>query len=316
MLIFAWIATGTEGVIFSYVMFILLLTSGQEFFYGGGVYLRKTVKEILQRKQENNKITMLTAYDYYSGKILQEAGIDILLVGDSLGMVIQGRETTLPVTLEEMIYHTKMVNRSGGESLLVTDLPFMSFQESVEKALRAAGRVIKESGAQAVKLEGGKRVVPQIKAMTAAGIPVMGHLGLTPQSVNQFGGFKVQGKTPEQARKLIDDARLLEQAGVFALVLETVPAELARIITREISIPTIGIGAGPDCDGQVLVLHDLLGVDDSFKPRFARKYADLNKIIKNAVKKYIKDVQEDDFPSSEESFHLEEEVLREIKGEN
>ena len=274
-----------------------------------------TVKDIIEMKEQKDNITMLTAYDYYSGKIVQEAGIDILLVGDSLGMVVQGQETTLPVTLEEMIYHTRMVTRSGNRALLVTDLPFMSFQESVEKAMNSAGRVLKESGAQAVKLEGGERIIPQVEALTAAGIPVMGHLGLTPQSVNQFGGFKVQGKKPEQAQKLIEDARLLEEAGVFALVLETVPRELAGIITREIAIPTIGIGAGPDCDGQVLVLHDILGIDDSFNPSFAKKYADLNNIIKAAVQDYINDVKADNFPTDKESFHLEEEVLREIRGE-
>lgn len=272
----------------------------------------KSIKDIIQLKQKR-KITMITAYDYYMSKLVDQAGIDIILVGDSLGMVIQGHKDTIPVTLEQMIYHTKIVNRGRKEALLVTDLPFMSFQTGVEKALDSAGRIMKESGAGAVKLEGGKRVIPQIKAMVAAGIPVMGHLGLTPQSVNQFGGFKVQGKDKERALEIIDDALALEEAGVFSIVLETVPGEIARIITEKLTIPTIGIGAGPDCDGQVLVLYDLLGVDKDFKPRFARKYTDLNKIITEAVSDYIKDIKNKSFPDDNESFHINEDVLQEIR---
>ncbi|MFW5985471.1 MAG: 3-methyl-2-oxobutanoate hydroxymethyltransferase [Halanaerobiaceae bacterium] len=277
--------------------------------------MKTTIKDIMKMKTDRKKISMLTAYDFYMGKLVDEAGIDIILVGDSLGMVIQGQKDTLPVTLEEMIYHTKLVDRGRREALLVTDLPFMSFQVSVEKALTSAGRIMKESGAQAVKLEGGQRVVPQIKAMTEAGIPVMGHLGLTPQSVNQFGGFKVQGQEKKKAQQLISDAQALEEAGIFALVLETVPHQLASIITEKVSIPTIGIGAGPDCDGQVLVLHDLLGVDEEFKPRFARQYANLNQIIKKAVREYIDDIKEGSFPTEEESFSMEEDILRHIREE-
>ena len=268
-----------------------------------------SITDIIQKKEENKKISMLTAYDYYMSRLVDESEIDIILVGDSLGNVIQGQETTLPVTLDEMIYHTKMVKRGKSKALLVADLPFMSFQTGVKKALESAGRLMKEAKAEAVKLEGGQRVVPQIKAMTQAGIPVMGHLGLTPQSVNQLGGFKVQGREEKKARKLINDALALEKAGVFALVLETVPREIAKIITEKLSIPVIGIGAGPDCDGQVLVLHDLLGVDDKFSPSFARKYVDLNKIIKEAVQQYITDIDNNDFPSDDESFNLDNKKL-------
>ncbi len=275
----------------------------------------RTVNDIVRMKKEGTRISMLTAYDYYSGKLVSGAGIDIILVGDSLGMVMQGHKNTLPVTLEDMIYHTKMVDRGRSDALLVTDLPFMSFQESVSRAMSSAGRIMKESGAQAVKLEGGSRVIPQVKAMTDAGIPVMGHLGLTPQSVNQFGGFKVQGKQEESARTLIEDALELQKAGAFSVVLETVPRELAEVITRKLDIPTIGIGAGPDCDGQVLVLHDLLGYDEEFNPTFVRKYAELNRVIKKAVTEYINDIKGDSFPDDNESFHMEQDTARKLREE-
>ncbi len=274
-----------------------------------------SIKDIMEKKEKKEKITMITAYDYYMGKLVDEAGIDIILVGDSLGMVIQGNQDTLPVTLEQMIYHTKIVNRGNNNALLVTDMPFMSFQTGVEKALESAGKIMKKSGAGAVKLEGGKRIIPQVKALVEAGIPVMGHLGLTPQSVNQFGGFKVQGKDREKAVELYNDALQLQEAGVFSIVLETVPRELAALITEKLSVPTIGIGAGPDCDGQVLVFHDLLGFDDQFNPKFARKYANLNKVIKNAVNKYIQEVKEKEFPSDNESFHLDEQLYKKLKRE-
>ena len=274
-----------------------------------------TIKDIIKMKEKKEKISMITAYDYYTGKLVVEAGIDIVLVGDSLGMVIQGHQDTLPVTLEQMIYHTKIVKRGFVECLLVTDMPFMSYQAGVAKALDSAGRIMKESGAQAVKLEGGKRVIPQVKALVAAGIPVMGHLGLTPQSVNQFGGYKVQGKEYEQARKLYEDALALEEVGVFSVVLETIPRELAALISRKLTVPTIGIGAGPECDGQVLVLHDLLGFDDSFYPKFARQYANLNKIIKNAVGKYITEVKQTEFPRDQQSFHMQAEIIEKLTKE-
>lgn len=277
--------------------------------------MENTITKIKEMKKEDRKITMLTAYDYHSSRLIQNAGIDIVLVGDSLGMVVQGRENTLPVTLEDVIYHTRLVKRGGSEALLVSDLPFMSFQVGVEQALKSAGRLLKEGEAQAVKLEGGKRVVPQVEAMVEAGIPVMGHLGLTPQSVNQFGGFKVQGKQKDRARELIEEARSLEKAGVFSLVLETVPRELARFISEDLSIPVIGIGAGPDCDGQVLVYHDLLGYDQSFSPRFARKYANLEDNIKQAVQKYIADIKEGSFPAEKESFSMEKETISQLEEE-
>jgi len=273
---------------------------------------RVTIKDIIKKKENGQKISMLTAYDYYSARLVDEAGIDMILVGDSLGMVIQGREDTLAVTVEEMIYHTKMVKRGASRSLIVTDLPFMSYQTGVEEALKNAGRILKESGAGAVKLEGGQRVIPQIKAMVEAGIPVMGHLGLTPQSVNQFGGFKVQGRDKDKALELIKDAQALQEAGVFSIVLETVPLELARMVTERLEVPTIGIGAGPYCDGQVLVYHDLLGFDPSFKPKFVRQYVNLNEIIREAIQNYIGDVEQGKFPLEGESFQMKSEVLKEL----
>jgi 3-methyl-2-oxobutanoate hydroxymethyltransferase len=265
-----------------------------------------SINDLIIKKREGQKITVLTAYDYYMGKLVDEAGIDVILVGDSLGMVIQGNKDTLSVSLDDMIYHTKSVNMGVERALIVTDLPFMSYQISVEDAMRSAGRVMKESGAGAVKLEGGKRIISQVKSLVENGIPVMGHLGLTPQSINQFSGFKVQGKDKDKALELIEDALLLEEAGVFSIVLETVPMEVASLISERLHIPTIGIGAGQDCDGQVLVLQDLLGVDSDFKPKFVRRYADLNSIIKKAVGNYINDVKDGKFPNKDESFNMDE----------
>lgn len=276
---------------------------------------RLTISDLLEKKRQGKKISMLTAYDYYTARLADEAKIDVVLVGDSLGMVVQGRKDTLPVTVDEMIYHTKAVNRGAGRALIVTDLPFMSYQAGVTEAMKNAGRIMKESGAGAVKLEGGKRVLPQVKALVDAGIPVMGHLGLTPQSVNQFGGFKVQARDRAQAVELLEDALALQEAGAFCLVLETVPLELAEIVTERLDIPTIGIGAGPYCDGQVLVFHDLLGFDDSFKPKFVRQYANLNQIIIRAIREYISDIENGNFPADKESFHMKEEVLKELRKE-
>ncbi len=273
------------------------------------------IQDFTEMKKNGEKISMITAYDYYTARLAEEVGMDLILVGDSLGMVFQGQENTLPVTVEEMIYHTKTVKRGAKNSFIVTDLPFMSFQVGVKEALSSAGKIMKETGVQAVKVEGGKRIVPQIKAMVEAGIPVMGHLGLTPQSVNQMGGFKLQGGQKEAALEIINDAFALQEAGAFSVVLETIPAQLAKIISEKLTIPTIGIGAGLHCDGQVLVIHDLLGVDDEFKPRFARQYADLNGIIKNALKNYINDVKGEKFPAEEESFTIDKKVLTNIREE-
>ncbi len=273
------------------------------------------INDFLNMKENKEKISMLTAYDYYFARLAEESGIDMILVGDSLGMVFQGQENTLPVTVKQMIYHTKAVKRGAKDSFIVTDLPFMSYQTGVKEALLSAGKIIKEGGVQAVKLEGGKRVIPQIKALVEAGIPVMGHLGLTPQSVNQMGGFKLQGGKKKSALKIIDDALALQEAGVFSIVLETIPEQLAKIITKKLTIPTIGIGAGLQCDGQVLVIHDLLGIDNQFKPGFVRQYADLNNIIKKALQNYIGDVKDQKFPAGKESFKMNNEALDEIKEE-
>ncbi|MCK8824894.1 3-methyl-2-oxobutanoate hydroxymethyltransferase [Fuchsiella alkaliacetigena] len=262
-----------------------------------------TTTLLTEKKEQGKKITMLTAYDYPTAKLIDEAEIDIILVGDSLGMVVLGYEDTLQVTVEDMIHHAQAVTRAASRSLVVVDMPFMSYKISqIAKTVENAGRIIKESRAQAVKVEGGQEVVAEIKAIIKAGIPVMGHLGLTPQAINQLGGFKVQGKEEEAARELIEDAKALEAAGVFAIVLECIPSEVAQRITAEVKVPTIGIGAGKDCDGQVLVNQDLLGIYDKFTPKFVRKYANLNQEISAALKKFKEDVEQGDFPSPEESF--------------
>ena len=270
-----------------------------------------TVPDLLQRKSlaadsnsaHNTKITCLTAYDYVMGRLVDEAGVDVVLVGDSLGMVMLGYESTLPVTLEEMLHHTKAVRRGVQRALLVADMPFGTYQGEISEALRNAMRFVKEAGAEAVKVEGGERRLELIARMTEAEIPVMGHVGLTPQSVNVMGGYRVQGKTPGSAEQLLRDARAVEAAGAFAIVLEGIPRELAAEITRTVRIPTIGIGAGPDCDGQVLVLHDLLGLTFQEPPKFARQYASVGEMISKAVKEYCQDVQEGAFPSDAESYH-------------
>lgn len=275
-----------------------------------------TVPDILSRKshpatqttQPNQKITCLTAYDYPTARLLDEAGVDILLVGDSLGMVVLGYENTLPVTVEEMLHHTRAVRRGTRRALLVADMPFGSFHTELAESLRNAVRFVKEAGAEAVKVEGGERRLELIARLVEAEIPVMGHIGLTPQSLNALGGFKVQGKTLEAAEQLMRDARAVEAAGAFSIVLESVPRELAGRITQQLRIPTIGIGAGPECDGQVLVFHDLVGLTQGGVPRFARQYANLAEVIAGAASAFRDDVRSGRFPSDQESFHLPAEV--------
>jgi 3-methyl-2-oxobutanoate hydroxymethyltransferase len=257
----------------------------------------------IRNKKGREKITMLTAYDFVTAGIVDKAGIDMLLVGDSLGQVMLGYSNTIPVTIEEMIHHAKAVTRATTTALAVIDMPFMSFQVSIEDTKRNAGRMMKESGAGTVKLEGGVKMKETIKALVDIDIPVMGHIGLTPQSIHRMGGYKVQGKKEPDAAALIEDARAVEEAGAFAVVLECVPRQLAREITEMLSIPTIGIGAGPDCDGQVLVIHDLLGLMGEFRPKFVKSYCDMRQCIDKAVQDYIKEVREGDFPDDAHSFH-------------
>lgn len=271
--------------------------------------MKNTTATFKKAKEEKQKITMLTAYDYSFAKLMDEAGINSILVGDSVGMVCLGYEDTLPVTMEDMIHHTKAVARGAKNALVVADMPFMSYQISVYDAVVNAGRLIKEGGAQAVKLEGGFEVTEQIKAIVDASIPVVAHIGLTPQSVNAFGGFKVQGKSEAAAQKLLDEARAVEKAGAFAVVMECVPAKLAAKITEELSIPTIGIGAGAGCDGQVLVYQDMLGLFSDFTPKFVKQFANVGEIVKGAFEGYIREVQEGTFPAQEHTFKIDDEVL-------
>ena len=263
---------------------------------------RKTILDIKKMKIDGEKITVLTAYDYGMASVLDECDIDMILVGDSLGNVVLGYDTTLPVTMEDMLHHTKAVSRAAHNALIVADMPFLSYQVSPEAALANAGRFLKEANAQAIKLEGGEEQVETVHKIICAGIPVMAHLGLTPQSIHQLGGYKVQGKKEDAAEKMIRDAKSLEEAGVFSLVLECVPEKLAAEITSSISIPTIGIGAGVHCDGQVLVVNDMLGMNERMTPKFVKKYANLNMEIKKAVKTYITEVKTGNFPDSEHSF--------------
>ena len=265
---------------------------------------RVTIHTLRQMKERGDKIAVLTAYDATFGRLLDEAGADVLLVGDSLGMVVQGNETTLPVTLEEMAYHCRAVVRGVKRAHVVGDMPFMTYQASIEQAMINAGRLMKEGGCQSVKLEGGAVHAELVRRLVGAGIPVMGHIGLTPQSYHQMGGFKVQGRDAGGRDRLLADARALEEAGVYAIVLEAIPSDIAREITASVSVPTIGIGAGTGCDGQVLVSYDMLGMDESFKPRFVRRYATLEATIKDAVGKYVADVRGGAFPSDAESFAL------------
>ncbi len=274
--------------------------------------MRITINQIKEMKQRGEKITMLTAYDYATAKIVDEAEIPLILVGDSLGMVVLGYESTIPVTMEEMLHHTKAVVRGTKKALVIGDMPFMTYHVSVEDALRNAARFIQEGGAQAVKLEGGVTVAEKVKRIVACGIPVMGHIGLTPQSIHQFGGFKLQGKTPEAAKRVLEDAQALEEAGAFAIVLETVPAPLAKLISQKINIPTIGIGAGPDCDGQVQVINDILGSFADFVPGHAKQYAKLTDIIAKAVAQYRDEVKAGQFPTEKHSHAMDEKLLAEL----
>jgi len=261
-----------------------------------------TIPEFQKAKREGRKLIVVTAYDALFTRIVEQAGIEAILVGDSLGVVVQGKANTLSVTMEEMLYHTKLVAESAERALVIADMPFMSYQVSREEALRNAGRFI-QAGALAVKLEGGAHVADRIAAMTQVGIPVMGHLGMTPQSVHQLGGYKVQGKGKDQAKTLLDDAKALAAAGAFAVVLEAIPAEVAKTITDELTIPTIGIGAGPHCDGQILVLYDLLGLFDGFVPKFVKPYAHLKADALQALRRYREEVEQGKFPSDSESYH-------------
>jgi 3-methyl-2-oxobutanoate hydroxymethyltransferase len=273
------------------------------FFCFGGVMGDKiTVPHILKMKQRGEKITCLTAYDYSFARILDEAGVEMLLVGDSLGCVVQGQPNTLAVTMDEMIYHTRLVARGRKRALLISDMPFLSYQTSREQALQNAGRFLKEAGAEAVKLEGGVTVRETIDAIVKAGIPVMGHVGLTPQSVHQFGGYKIQGREKDRRERVLGDALAVEEAGAFSIVLEGMPLELAKEITERLTIPTIGIGAGAHCDGQVLVIHDMLGLFDDFTPKFVKRYADLKNTVTGAAKEFIGEVKEKKFPTEEHSF--------------
>lgn len=261
-----------------------------------------TINDFFKKKAEGEKITMLTAYDFPLAQVVDEAGIDAILVGDSLAMVVQGQETTLPVTMEDMLYHTKIVSRAAKNAMVIGDMPFLSYQTGIDEAVRNAGLFLKEGGAQAVKLEGGATVIEQIKAITKYDIPVMAHIGLTPQSIHKMGGFKVQGRDEEVAKRLVADAHAVEEAGAFSVVLEAIPTELAKRITSELKIPTIGIGAGPYCDGQVLVLHDILGLFERFTPKFVKRYANLKDEVLKAVKIYKEEVEKGIFPSDEHSF--------------
>jgi 3-methyl-2-oxobutanoate hydroxymethyltransferase len=275
--------------------------------------MRITINQIREMKQKGEKITMLTAYDYVTAKIVDEVGVPLILVGDSLGMVVLGYESTIPVTMDEMLHHTKAVMRGTKNALVVGDMPFMTYHTSVEDALRNAGRFIQEAGCQAVKVEGGVSVAEKVRRIVQCGIPVMGHIGLTPQSINQLSGHRVQGRSPETAKRLLQDAKALDEAGAFAVVLETVPAPLAALITGEISIPTIGIGAGSGCDGQVQVINDILGFFPDFVPKHAKQYAKVADVIRKAVGDYYAEVKTGAFPTEKQSFTMDENVLEELK---
>jgi len=271
-----------------------------------------TIKKIQDLKTAGDKIIMLTAYDYSTAKVIDEAGAHLILVGDTLGMVVLGYDSTLPVTMDEMLHHIKAVVRGARNALVVGDLPFMTYQASVEDAMRNAGRMLKEGGCRAVKLEGGMVMAETTRRIVNCGIPVMGHIGLTPQSINQLGGHRVQGKTTDAARRLVEDALALEQAGAFAIVLELVPVQLAKLITGKLRIPTIGIGAGPYCDGQVLVINDMLGLFTDFVPKHTKQYAKLASTMKEAISEYCSEVQSGAFPSGEHSSSMDETLLQDL----
>lgn len=274
--------------------------------------MKNTSVTFKESKKNGEKLTMLTAYDYTTAKLLDESGIDSILVGDSLGMVVLGYDDTLSVTMEDMIHHSAAVARGAKNALIVTDMPFMSYQTSVYDAVVNAGRLVKEGKAQAVKLEGGIEFCEHIKAIVKASIPVCAHIGLTPQSINAFGGFKVQGKGKQEAQRLLDEARAVEEAGAFAVVLECVPAKLAKKISESISIPTIGIGAGAGCDGQVLVYQDMLAMYSDFKPKFVKQYAQVGSVMKDAFRQYIDEVKSGAFPSEEHTFKIDDDIIENL----
>ena len=274
--------------------------------------MKTTVSTLKKQKDNGEKITMLTCYDYSMAKLMDEAGIEILLIGDSLGNTMLGYENTLPVTMEDMIAHTAAVSRGAKNAFVLADMPFMSYQTSVYDAVMNAGRLMKEGHAHGVKLEGGARVCPQIEAIVAADIPVCAHIGLTPQSINAFGGFKVQGKSEEAARQLVEDAKKVEAAGASLLVMECVPAKLAEVITKTVSIPTIGIGAGAGCDGQVLVNQDMLGMFSDFTPKFVKRYANIGEVMKEAFQKYMEEIQSGAFPSSEHEYKIDDDIIEKL----
>lgn len=274
--------------------------------------MKNTVNTFREAKQKGIKLAMLTAYDYSTAKLEDEAGINGILVGDSLGNVVLGYEDTISVTMEDMIHHGAAVARGTKDSLVVVDMPFMSYQTSVYDAVVNAGRLMKEGRANAVKLEGGKEVSAQIKAITEAGIPVMAHIGLTPQSINAFGGYKVQGKSEEAAKKLLEDALAIEEAGAFSVVLECVPAKLAKLVSEKLSIPTIGIGAGAGCDGQILVYQDMLGMFSDYTPKFVKRFAEVGQVMKGAFADYIKEVQDGSYPAPEHTFKIDDDVLEKL----
>lgn len=274
--------------------------------------MKNTVLTFKEAKEKGEKLTMLTAYDYSVAKLMDEAGVNSILVGDSLGNVILGYEDTISVTMEDMIHHGAAVARGAKDAMVIIDMPFMSYQTSVYDAVMNAGRLMKEGRANAVKLEGGESVCPQIKAIVDAGIPVCGHLGLTPQSINAFGGFKVQGKSIEAAKKLLEDAKKLEEAGVFAIVLECVPDKLAKLVTETVSVPTIGIGAGNACDGQVLVYQDMLGMFSDFTPKFVKRFSNVGEVMKKAFAEYIEEVGKGTFPAVENGYTIDDEVIEKL----
>ena len=273
---------------------------------------RLTANDIRAMKAKGEKIPVITAYDYPTARLADDAEFPIILVGDSLGMVVLGYDSTIPVTMDDMVHHTGAVARGANRALIVADMPFMSFQISSADALRNAGRLVQEGGAQSVKLEGGESVAEEVRRIVGLGIPVMGHVGLTPQSVHRFGGYRVQGKAREQAAQLLRDAQALEEAGAYAVVLELIPSPLARIITQRLTIPTIGIGAGPYCDGQVQVLHDMLGLYPDFVPKHTKQYLRLSELISDALRRYVQEVREGAFPTEKESFDMDEALLSEL----
>lgn len=274
-----------------------------------------TTSDIRKKKEAGIPITMMTAYDYPSAKLVEEAGVDMILVGDSLGMVVLGYDSTIPVTMEDMIHHTKAVTRAAKRAFVVADMPFMSYHTTLAEAVKNAGRLMQEGQAKAVKLEGGSEVAPIVTRCVQAGIPVVGHIGLTPQSVHQLGGYKVQGRDMAAASRLLEEAHALQEAGAFAIVLECVPEEVTGMIAKKLEIPVIGIGAGATCDGQVLVFHDVVGYASQLAPKFVKRYADVGEIIRDAVAAYAKEVETRDFPAPEHVFHASEETIKQLYGE-